>query len=240
MTAALAKEMGLSVRYQAVLGDDAWDRAGDLYVSVGHVNLTLGDRPPRPVSGHGKRPDDDRLRAAARCQRLRTRLIAEHTVVAMYLNNRAVESLALGKVDEAYWWAREADAQRPGTAQRLHHARRDLPQPAPSRVADRALQRVLAREPDNTKAMSNRVLVLRDLGRQAEAGALLQQLQRLDPHPPYSYFHAGMAALRERRLEAARALFQKEVDRAPYQHEFSSGSRSPTSNCTTRNVPSRI
>ena len=30
-----------------VLGDDSWDRAGDIYVSVGHVNLTLSDRPPQ-------------------------------------------------------------------------------------------------------------------------------------------------------------------------------------------------
>ncbi|HZT54743.1 MAG TPA: hypothetical protein VFA35_00845, partial [Burkholderiaceae bacterium] len=51
MTAALAKEMGLTVRYQAVLGDDAWDRSGDLYVAVGHVNLTLGDRVPQAGFG---------------------------------------------------------------------------------------------------------------------------------------------------------------------------------------------
>jgi tetratricopeptide (TPR) repeat protein len=62
--------------------------------------------------------------------------------------------------------------------------------------------------------------VLRDLGRRGEADALQQQLARLDPHPPFSYFHEGMAALREHRFEAARSLFAKEVERAPYHHEF--------------------
>ncbi|WP_204279779.1 hypothetical protein, partial [Serratia marcescens] len=40
--------------------------------------------------------------------RQRSRVIDESMVVAMYLNNRAAESLAAGKIDDAYWWAREA------------------------------------------------------------------------------------------------------------------------------------
>jgi len=49
---------------------------------------------------------------------------------------------------------------------------------------------------------------------------LAERLTQLDPHPPYSYFHQGMAALKQGRYDAARRLFAKEVDRAPYQHEF--------------------
>ncbi len=47
MTSAFAREIGLSVRCQSVPGDDSWDRSGDVVVSVGHVNLTLSDRPPQ-------------------------------------------------------------------------------------------------------------------------------------------------------------------------------------------------
>jgi tetratricopeptide (TPR) repeat protein len=221
MTASLAKEMGLSVRYQAVVGDDAWDRSGDLYVAVGHVNLTLGDRTPQ--AGFGFMENDPMTidfvppRSA---QALRTRVIREQTVIAMYLNNRAVESLAAGKANDAYWWAREAirtDPELLSAYITLGVVYRNQRQPA---FADQALHRVLAREPDNTKAMANRVLVLDDLGRGAEAAALKQQLARLDPHPPFSYFNEGMAALRLKRFEVARGLFEKEVDRAPYQHEF--------------------
>src|SRR5438477_3994588 len=42
MTAAFAKQIGLTVRYQKVLVDDAWSRSGDMYFSSSHVNLTLG------------------------------------------------------------------------------------------------------------------------------------------------------------------------------------------------------
>lgn len=153
-------------------------------------------------------------------QALRTRIIRELTVIAMYLNNRAVESLATGKANDAYWWAREAirtDPELLSAYITLGVVYRNQGQPG---FADLALQRVLAREPENTKAMANRALVLGDLGRRAEADALKRQLARLDPHPPFSYFNEGMVALRQNRFEAARTLFAQEVDRAPYQHEF--------------------
>ena len=221
MTAAFAKELGLSVRYQSVLGDDSWDRAGDIYVSVGHVNLTLSDRPPQAGLGlmdTGQLTIDFVPPRNARA--VRARVIQEHTVVAMYLNNRAVESLTRGELSDAYWWAREAirkDPQLTSAYITLAVVYRNQRHPE---FAEQALARVAAREPGNTKAMSNRVLVLRDLGRQTEAEALQQQLLQLDPHPPFSYFHEGMAALRERRFEAAKKLFIKEIDRAPYHHEF--------------------
>ena len=221
MTAAFAKELGLSVRFQSVLGDDSWDRAGDIYVSVGHVNLTLSDRPPQNGIGFmdsGQLTIDFVPPRNARA--VRARVIQEHTVVAMFLNNRAVEALTRGEVNDAYWWSREAirkDPQLTSAYITLAVVYRNQRHPE---LAEQALLRVAEREPGNTKAMSNRVLVLRDLGRQAEADVLQQQLAQLDPHPPFSYFHEGMAALREHRFEAARSLFAKEVDRAPYHHEF--------------------
>ena len=45
MTAAFAKELGLAVHYQVVRDDAIWDRSGDVYLAVGHVNLVLGSRP---------------------------------------------------------------------------------------------------------------------------------------------------------------------------------------------------
>lgn len=221
MTGAFAGELGLGVRYQLALGDDPWERAGDLAVEVGHVNLTLLDGPRNFMGslGHGAeltidfQPLRDGLLP-------RVRVLAENTVVAMYLNNRAVEALTQGAVDAAYWWVRAAVERDPellsayltlGVVYRRQH------QPA---LADLALGRVLARQPGNVNALANRVPVLRELGRGAEAAALEAQLAQLDPHPPFSYFHEGMAALRENRLDAARNLFEKEVQRAPYRPEF--------------------
>ena len=221
MTAAFAKELGLTVHYQAVIGEEAFDRADDLYIGIGHVNLLLEER-IEPVgffsSTTGPMVVDFLPPIDARM--LVTRPIEENTVVAMYLNNRAVESLTRGAIDDAYWWAREAiraDPQLLGGYVTLGVVYRARHRPEWS---EQALRRVAEREPDNVYAMSNRILALRDLGRDAEAGRLAQRLAQLDPHPPFSYFQQGMAALHDGHPEVARRLFAKEVERAPYHHEF--------------------
>jgi len=221
MTAAFAKELGLRVHYQAVIGHELWDRSNDLYIGIGHVNLVLEER-AEPVgyfwTTSGSMvidflpPQDARL--------LRTREIDESTVIAMYLNNRAVESLTRGRVNDAYWYAREAvgtDRDLVGAYVTLGVVYRMQRRPD---LSEAVLRRVADREPDNLYAMSNRVLALRDLGRGAEANALMTRLAQLDPHPAFSYFHEGMVAYRQGRYDAARRLFTKEVDRAPYHHEF--------------------
>lgn len=135
MTGAFAKAMGLALRYQAVLCDEAFGRAGDLAIEIGHVDL--------------------------------------------------VESLVSGRTDDASWWAREAIRRHPellGACVTLGVVYRIRQQPA---LAEAALARVDAREPDNTPALANRVL-----------------------------------ALRERRFDEARRLFEREAARAPDHHEF--------------------
>ncbi|MEO5696172.1 MAG: tetratricopeptide repeat protein [Burkholderiaceae bacterium] len=222
MTGALAKEMKLAVRYQTVLGDDAWDRSGDLYVAIGHVNLTLDVRTPQPGFGipETQPMTVDFVPPPRDARTPRTREISERTLIAMYLNNRAVESLAAERVDDAYWWAREAIRTDPELSSAYITLAVVYRERGLSEFAEPALRRVLEREPDNTKALGNRILVLQDLGRGAEADALAPRLARLEPHPPFSYFDRGMAALRERHFEAARSLLAKEVDRAPHHHEF--------------------
>jgi tetratricopeptide (TPR) repeat protein len=220
MTSAFAKELGLTVHYQVVNGEEAWDRSGELYIGIGHVNLVLEDNKPRLGIAFAQRPLVVDFMPSRDASALDTREVDEATVIAMYLNNRAVESLAQGRIDDAYWWAREAVRSAPTLLSAyvtlgVIYRKRQQPE-----WSEAVLRRVAEREPDNLSAMSNRVLALRDLGREAEAQQLAQRLARLDPHPPFSYFKEGQEALRQGRYEAARRLFAKEVERAPYHHEF--------------------
>lgn len=219
MTAALAKELGLPLQYQAsVAVDDALGRSGDIYFFVGHVNVTLGKGafarrgtedlvtidflPPEDVTG------------------MRMTTIGEETIVAMYMNNRAAESLALGQIDEAYWWARAAVLEDPrflSAFNTLGIIYRHHGNPA---EAEKVLRFALAREPDNTRIMSNLIPVLDDLGRVDEAKALAQKVALLEPNPPFSFYERGLKAMSVGDFKAAREMFAKEVDRFPYYHEF--------------------
>src|SRR5258705_8045143 len=190
MTAAFAKEVGLTVRYQQLVGTEAWSRADQLYIGIGHVNLRLDDpsiRSASPYSDANSMIVDFLPSVDARS--LNTTPIDERTVIAMYLNNRAVEMLTSGQRDAAYWWAREAirtDPEMLGAYVTLGVIYRRHGQPA---WAETTLTRVAEREPKNVYAMSNRVLALRDLGRDTEATALAKRLEELDPQPPFKYFN---------------------------------------------------
>jgi tetratricopeptide (TPR) repeat protein len=220
MTAAFAKEMGLGVRFQSVLVEDNWTRSGDIYLSVGHVNLVLG---PKGIFGYG-RADAESLTIdflpPPDARRLRTRVVGEHTIVAMYMNNRAVESMTQGRLDDAYWWAREAVRQDPwflsaqntlGVVYRMR-----------GRVEEsmRVFRDVLEREPGNVHAIANLASLLEGFGRFDEARTLKRRLAELEPIPPFSFFNRGVAAMRAGDYRSARDLFAKEVDRAAYYHEF--------------------
>jgi tetratricopeptide (TPR) repeat protein len=221
MTGAFAKELGLTVRYQRLFSDETWSRAGDFYFASGHVNVTLGRKHPDPRVLFTERnqltidfiplPEGKRQHAYD---------VSEAAIVSMYMNNRAAELLARGRLDDAYWHAREAIAQDPrftgafNTLGVIYRRHGNLAE------AEGVLRYVLAREPANTIAMFNLVTALRESGRAAEADALQKQLAAIQPHPPFHFFHLGMDAIRAGNFASARDLFQREIDRDAYNHEF--------------------
>ena len=108
MTAALAHELQLSVRYQSAYMEEAWSRNGNLLFASGHVNITLGRRMLDAGTMRDYSPWTIDFLPADEIRTLRVRDIDESTVLAMYANNRAAEALARGKLDDAYAWAAEA------------------------------------------------------------------------------------------------------------------------------------
>ena len=228
MTAAFAKELDLPVQYQQVIVDDAWGRSGDIYLAIGHVNLTLGRR-KTDEGGFGYRvgrkpPESEGMTIdflpQTDMRNMRTRAIGEDVVIAMFMNNRAVEALSRGDVDGAYWWAREAIVQSPSFVTAYNTLGAIYQRHGNAREAEPVLRFVLERESDNTQAMSNLVLALRTLGRTEESQRMAATLKQLDPEPPFSHFNRGVAAMRAGDLHAAKAAFAREIARAPDYHEF--------------------
>ena len=222
MTAAFAKALDLPVHYQSVAVDEEWSRNGGLYLTSGHVNIALGQR-LADRAGMVTTASDllvvDFLPAQDVSGR-RTQTITESTVVAMYMNNRAVESLAAGRVDDAYWYAREAIVQEPRFLSAHNtlgviYQRRGL-----LREAEPVFAHVLQVEPENRHALANLARLLAAQGRQGEAEVLQRRLAQIEPHPPYHFFDLGIAAMKEGRFADAKALFTREIRRAAYQHEF--------------------
>jgi lipoprotein NlpI len=197
MTAALAKELGLSVRYNSVSVDDIWSRSGNIYFYNTYVNIGLGMlNRSGPVGASYDREDwmtiDFLPNENVSDQRARS--LDERTVVAMYMNNRAAELLAQGQPNEAYWWVREAIGQDPGfvsgynTLGVIYRNHGNLPE------AEQVLRVALEHDSSDTLAMYNLAETLRALGRDDEAGAWTRQLARLEPYAPFYFFKLGFDA----------------------------------------------
>jgi Tfp pilus assembly protein PilF len=221
MTAAFAKELELPVRYQTVFVDEAWSRSAGIHFLSGHVNLSLGPRfddvrrggeqsreltidflPPAETAGH------------------RTAELSEETIVAMYLNNRSAEALAQDRLDDAYWWARQAITYQPRYLNALNTLAVVYLRHGDLAMARQVLEHALEREPDNPTLLSNLVQVHERDGRTALARSVAARLAAIEPVPPFHYFDLGIAAMKTGDYAAARALFAKEIARKADYHEF--------------------
>ncbi|MDP1650433.1 MAG: tetratricopeptide repeat protein [Rubrivivax sp.] len=220
MTAAFAKHLGLPVSYRSVLIDDVYTRQGGLYMASGHVNLVLDRPPPRAPFGV-QEPDaltidflpPEELRGQ------RSEPLAERTIMAMFMNNRAAEALSQGRLADSYAWAREAVRQDPGFAAAVNTLAVVYMRAGHLREAEAALRALLAREPEHVSALSNLVHLLQRAGRAAEAQALGLRLAQLQPYPPFHFFDLGRQAMNEGDFRRARQLFARELRRQPDQHE---------------------
>jgi predicted Zn-dependent protease len=221
MTAALARELGLEVRYQRVFADETWSRVGELHVGSSHVNITLGHRSGDPRALYADREVYTiDFMPVRRGMKYRAFEVREPTVLAMFMNNRAAEALAAGRADDAYWWARAAIGQDPAFLAAYNTLGVVYRHGGHLREAERVLAYVLEREPANTYAMSNLSLVMKDEGRVEEAEALKQKLARIEPVAPFHWFELGLDAMKAKDYAAARDYFIRETERDSAYHEF--------------------
>lgn len=217
MTGAIARHLGLPVTFRAVQLDPQYTRAGGLTLENGHVNLLMAHMGERPIWGaHDLIVDFLPTRELTGQS---ATVLPENTVIAMYMNNRAAETLADGRIDDSYAWARAALVQDPQYASAVNTLAVVYMRRGQLAAAEQALRYALGREPDNTAALSNLVQVLQRTGRNADAEVVAARLKALQPFPPFYFLEAGRQALAAGRAAEARDLFERELRRQPFQHE---------------------
>lgn len=222
MTAAFAKELGMIVRFQSVDVDETWSRTASLYLVSSHVNLALGTKPVVDIlhTGEPEQLTTIDFLPPPEAARFHTHPLTQEDIVTLYMNNRAAESLVMGRIDDAYWWARAAVARPEAPTAAFNTLAVVYQQHGDMALAERVYRAALDRDPDNLVVMQNLVPVLQENGKAAESVALAARIARLDPHPPFQYFDDGMRAFRSGDFAKAKELFAREVERAPYNDEF--------------------
>jgi Flp pilus assembly protein TadD len=221
MTAAFARRLDLSVRFQDVQIEDTWSRDQALFLVSSHVNLSLAPRGPRTDEDYDPSAmlTIDFVPGMA-ISRQRVRYLSETDIVALYMNNRAAEELAQGRVADAYWWARGALLKKPALAAAYNTLGVVYQRSGQPVLAEQVYRAALEREPDSLVVLQNLAPLLAANGKKEEAEQLTQRAARLYPAPPYHFFNQAMAAYQAGNFAQARTLFAREVARAPYNDEF--------------------
>jgi Tfp pilus assembly protein PilF len=220
MTAAFAKELGMTVRYQNVEVEESWSRSGGLYLVSSHVNIVLGHRPRAAFDSSANQELVVDFVPSKDAGHFHARQLEEQDIVAQFMNNRAVETLMQGKLNDAYWWARAAVEARPANAAAYNTLGVIYQRHGKLALAERAYRIALEHEPENIVVLQNLGPMLAQMGRKAEAQVLAQRAAKIEPTPPFHYFDQGMVALQGGNYGAARDLFEREVKRAPDYDEF--------------------
>ena len=221
MSAALAKHLELPIQFQALIGQETWSRSGDLSFVNGHVNITVARRLIDRLAAFDAKTDlrlDFGALAAGRGSLLQ--VVSEATIVSMFMNNRAAESLVRGEIANAYAYARQAVVQAPDFAGAYNtlgvvYQRRGL-----ATAAERAYRHALERDAVHLAAMLNLARLLEGEGRSAEAAPWHSKLAKLEAEPPFHHFDLGRAAAQAGDFKAARTHILREMRRDPDYHEF--------------------
>jgi Flp pilus assembly protein TadD len=213
MTAAFAKALAVPVTYRSIPSAGSWTRVGDLLVFNGHVNVTLGHRERDRHAMFASESLVVDFLPSDQAARLRAMPVRERTIVAMYMNNRAAESLMQGRVDDAYWYAREAIHQDPGFATAYNTLGVVYLRHGQAAWAERALGHALALESGNPRALANLAAAQEAQGRTDEAQRTRLALARSEPQAPMHDFEIGRAAAQRGDWRAARDAFQRELRR---------------------------
>lgn len=221
LTAAFAKQLGVAVQYQNVFSEQTVSRLNDTIYVNGHVNLTLmSEQTGSRIVDNSHTPMTIDFLPPKDTAGQHLRIIRENTIVAMYMNNRAAETLAHDQVNDAYYWARGAINEDPtflGAYNTLgviylHHDN--------LREAESIFRYVVTLEPGDPSPMSNLIVVLDKLGMAAESAQWTEKLRKIQLYPPFYYFDIGLKAMQDKDFPKAREMFAKEIDREPYYHEF--------------------
>lgn len=220
LASAFAKRLEIPLRYQLVHGEGAWTRTSDLVFLNGHVNVVLDPHRRYGLTTGASEPGlvIDFAPASGVLSR-DTEEIPERLIVAMFMNNRAAETLVAGDAQQAYWWSRGAIRAAPEFAGAYNTLGVVYRRSGEFDRAERSLQRGLALAPRDPQLLNNLAGLYEQTQRLAEAASLRARLARLDAYQPFQFLDAGYRAMAAGDVNGAMVLYRRELKHIPYSAE---------------------
>lgn len=220
LSASLADALGVDVEFQEVEVPPVWDKAGDFYLVNGHINLRLIPRetsdtfladknalqidflPERTMRGYAKRRID------------RT------TVMAMFYNNVAAESLVEGRYDQAYAYLKQSLMLKADFIPALNTLAILYRYKGLDDRAETLYKLALSQDSEDMNALFNYSVLLASQDRLEEWAEVHKTLELVRIRNPYYYYDMAQQAYSEHEYQTALAWYKRAVEKADYRHEF--------------------
>lgn len=234
---AAARHVDVSADFQLVYSQPYWDRENNSWINNQHINVTgvLNDgaqnnsqRPSRVTNKNFiiSNSRESRFRytvdinPAIESMRIRREIINADQVLALYYNNKSVESLLRGELGSAYQYTKAALITDAGSTIAWNNLGVLYQRIEEFGLATSVFERAVALDRDAASAKSNLARLYRRAGNTQLAAQLEREIQSYRERNPY--YHAALAEqdLESGNLEAARAHLEAALKRKHDEQYF--------------------
>lgn len=220
LTAALAKQLDVKVEFQEVEVTPVWDKQGDFYLINGHINIKLTPQDSSTTLHITQRATLVDFLPERAIRGYRTNTINSETVMAMFYNNVAAESLVNGDYDRAFSLLQAGLILKPDFIPALNTLAVLYRYKGLEYEAETLYKLALEYNDDNLNALANYAILLASQERLDEWAAIHKKIELARINNPYYYYDMGQQAYAEKQYSQALRWYKRAVDRADYQHEF--------------------
>ncbi|QYJ85470.1 hypothetical protein K0I73_14870 [Shewanella mesophila] len=220
LSASLAEVLDVGVEFQEIEVPPVWDKQGDFYLVNGHINLRLLPKetnntylvskdaiqidflPERTMRGYAKKHID------------------KTTVMAMFFNNIAAESLVEGKYDLAYAYIKQSLMLKAEFVPALNTLAILYRYKGLDNQAETIYKLALSMEGEDLNALYNYAVLLASQQRLDEWAEVHKTLELARIRNPYYYYDMAQQAYFDHEYETALTWYKRAVEKASYRHEF--------------------
>ena len=224
MAYALAKESGISVRFQDVAVPEYWERNGEYNFLTGHVNLRITESKSNSqrvvLKSHDTVVDFDPQISR---QTFPSRIVSKNTVTAMFYTNKGAHALVEEDYNLAYRYLKEATLYDPDFSPAWGNLGVLYKFKGLDEHALFAYEKAIFLDRENLTAVNNLALLKFKLGDIQQANKLRAGLHRIRRSNPYYQALLASEAFYAGEYELAATRYRRAIKLDKKRHEFHFG-----------------
>lgn len=209
MMVALARQAGLTARYQEIIRRPVWSSRDDTVLLLKHVNVVISGRNFDYVM------DISNTRVNQMTQR---RLVDDTYAKALYLNNLGAEALFRDDLPTAYAYMKAAIKAEPEMTDSWVNMGVVLGRNEQLNDAVRVLQTVLQIDPNQYSAMNNLYEIYVEKGDLLAAKSLQSRVDRYRRANPYYLLSLSDEAVEQKQFEESLSLLERALKKRDDDH----------------------